>query len=158
MRKEQIDRFWSKVIIKGLNDCWEFSGCKFNCGYGAVSINYRKEYAHRVAYKLFYGPISKGKFICHTCDNKVCCNPLHLYCGTMKDNLIDSVRVRKGLLSLDKVRLIRKLKIPATNHQEKPYYYSATLVGEVLKTSPSTIRRIWNSPPNSYLSKDGIYC
>ena len=52
--------------------------------------------AHRMSYQTFKGPIPKGKFVCHSCDNKICCNPEHLWVGTAKDNSQDAKR--KGLI------------------------------------------------------------
>ena len=34
--------------------------------------------AHRFAYELEVGPVSKGVHLNHTCGNKRCCNPDHI--------------------------------------------------------------------------------
>jgi len=50
--------------------------------------------AHRVAYKLTNGPIPKGLLVCHSCDTPQCCNPAHLFVGTVAQNMAD--KIRKG--------------------------------------------------------------
>ena len=50
--------------------------------------------AHRAVWKLENGPINDGLYVCHHCDNRMCCNPLHLFLGTAKDNAVD--KVQKG--------------------------------------------------------------
>lgn len=95
MRRSLEDRFWSKVRIGEPDDCWEWTATRFPSGYGNFSMGARsqgKVGAHRVAYELANGPIPPGMDICHHCDNPPCCNPRHLYAGSVSDNLRDAVR------------------------------------------------------------------
>jgi hypothetical protein len=43
---------------------------------------------------LEHGPIAEGVVIRHSCDNRPCCEPLHLLSGTHADNVQD--RVARG--------------------------------------------------------------
>ena len=45
--------------------------------------------AHRVAYRLYVGPIPTGMCVLHRCDNPSCVNPDHLSVGTRTTNLED---------------------------------------------------------------------
>ncbi len=83
--------FWSKVHIRGNNSCWEWIGCKDIKGYGRVKYHRKVVAAHRIAYKLFFGSIPSNMQVLHKCDNRVCCNPSHLYLGTNSDNVRDKV-------------------------------------------------------------------
>jgi hypothetical protein len=59
-------------------------------GYGQLPITTLKtRLAHRWAYEFFIGPIPKGLVVMHQCDNRRCCNPLHLKLGTQQENLKD---------------------------------------------------------------------
>lgn len=94
--------------------CWEWTGTKNKAGYGKVydpanDGKPRMEYAHRVSYREFVGPIPDGHHIDHLCRNHACCNPEHLEPVTHAENM------RRGLTS---VTSSIELEIPPLPLQE----------------------------------------
>jgi hypothetical protein len=78
--KSLISRFWPKVKILSQNECWPWTAGKRR-GYGRIVSSAPDRqifYAHRIAYELLIGAIPPGLELHHKCENRACCNPLHL--------------------------------------------------------------------------------
>ena len=90
------DRFWA--AITKTSECWLWTGTVHDQGYGTIQVRRRREnicyhiYAHRFSWELHNGPIPKGLFVCHKCDNPPCTRPDHLFLGTNIENMQDSLR------------------------------------------------------------------
>lgn len=88
-------RFQAYLGPKLENGCIEWQGGLGRGGYGKFRASPDKKHshvgAHRFAYEMANGPIPDGLFVCHSCDNRRCCNPDHLWLGTANDNVQDMV-------------------------------------------------------------------
>lgn len=92
---KQISRFWSKVAITANPDkCWQWQAGKSDEGYGSFKVAGKVVGAHRVSFVIANGAITGGLFVLHSCDNRGCVNPKHLFLGTNTDNMRD--KVKKG--------------------------------------------------------------
>jgi hypothetical protein len=79
-------RFWCHVASPDENGCMEWQRSRHKSGYGHTSTWASKDgYAHRAAWRFTHGDIPPKKAILHTCNNRPCCNPEHLYLGTQAD-------------------------------------------------------------------------
>lgn len=128
-------QFWSRVAISDSNSCWLWTGHVDHKGYGRVQIDGRSERAHRLAFILQQSEIPRSMLVCHTCDNRLCCNPEHLWLGKPADNVRDMFD--KGRAPTREQRRFSK--------QELNLIYDLTVpvntVAKQIKAARSTIQR-----------------
>jgi len=79
-------RFWSKVEKGPL--CWNWRGANV-MGYGSIFYNGKTRRATHIAWEMERGPIPKGLFVLHECDNPSCVRVEHLSLGTQSKNMKD---------------------------------------------------------------------
>jgi hypothetical protein len=89
--EQYIERLWKRTTVDA-NGCWVWGGTVNTKGYGEFSCRNKPTRLHRFSFAFHKGPIPEGKLICHTCDNRRCWNPEHLWAGTNKENMVDCSR------------------------------------------------------------------
>jgi hypothetical protein len=65
-------------------------------GYGQMSFRGRPAGVHRLAWILKHGPIARGLYVCHRCDERRCCNPDHMFLGSHTENMADMKTRNRG--------------------------------------------------------------
>lgn len=79
-------------LRKEPSGCWVWTGYCGSFGYGMLYMGPKpngkpkNRNAHRAMYIAIHGPLLRSQFVCHRCDNPPCCNPDHLFIGSLADN------------------------------------------------------------------------
>lgn len=88
-------KFWSNIDRRDPDKCWEWrAGCN-SSGYGELRFNGQVVLAHRLSFFIAHGRWPQPCCL-HSCDNRSCCNPAHLWEGTRSDNVADMIAKGRG--------------------------------------------------------------
>ena len=93
---ESIVNFTRLIIGKRKGRCWVWKGSRSGASYGSFSWRHEKKHyksdAHRFSWMIYKGDIPEEKIVCHSCDNKLCVNPDHLWMGSYRENTHDMIK------------------------------------------------------------------
>jgi len=98
-------RITSRIWPEPNSGCWLWSGTTEGSGYGVTRKGTREIRVHRLVFEAVKGPIPDGMLVCHRCDNRVCCNPDHLFLGTNAENMADMSRKSRSAKKLTPERV-----------------------------------------------------
>jgi len=102
-------RFFSYVKINGPDDCHEWQGYTTPKGYGLIGLGKKLFLTHRVVYFLEFNRQPDELCVCHRCDNPSCCNPFHLFLGTIGDNNADKMEKGRNVFKVGSSHASSKL-------------------------------------------------
>jgi hypothetical protein len=133
MHPAAISVFERFVVRNGEDECWGWRGW-YNPSaghrrsahmYGRMRLQYQKKRitypAHRFSYLMYNypnepSPLERKDFICHTCDNPICCNPKHLYVGNHEVNMADMVHKGRSTAGMHGNGARYSKKVPIAVH------------------------------------------
>lgn len=159
---KNILRFWERVKVGQVDECWEWVGTMIH-GYGTYNMRDPSRFpreavwrAHRWAYALTYGADGMdGYDVAHQCHNSKCCNPNHLELQTPLQNAqarVAAGRQKTGVedrkcFSDDDVRKIRDGAANGLTHKRQSEMWGITevMVAHIVK------RRCYKNVPDAVM-------
>jgi hypothetical protein len=141
MTEDEIKHFWSKVAIKGTNECWLWKEHVDKDGYPPFRLRGHRHKAARIALYIVTGVDPWPLLACHKCNNPTCCNPAHLYAGTQSQNLQQAISEGRAFIGDHNGRAkLTRADVAAIRASKRPYAELANL----FNVSAATIESVHN--------------
>lgn len=83
-----MEAFCTRVMPVTESGCWLWVGWVRPDGYGELHYRGLRDYAHRIAYRLFKSDIPPSMQVDHLCRVRCCVNPDHLQAVTQRENIL----------------------------------------------------------------------
>jgi hypothetical protein len=122
--REEVNEYVLARIVVTPSGCWEWQGDKNALGYAQGHFKGRGWTITRLVYCATRGGFDPNYDMCHTCDNTSCVSPIHVWLGSMSQNIQDAVKKGRHYLA-------------AATHCKRRH----PLEGENLYISPASPRR-----------------
>lgn len=106
-----VEEFKQNLCIDSSTGCHNWIRHTESTGYGQVSWQGRNIQAHRYLFGLLFGKVADDKCVCHHCDNRLCCNPEHLFLGSWQDNMTDMKKKKRSPVNRNERNPNRKLSV-----------------------------------------------
>lgn len=138
--------------------CLEWTGSTYarRGGYGCCvmkKFGIKAMRAHRVAWQIEHGPITRESHVLHRCDNPLCVNVDHLFIGNQAINMADKVAKGRHLIG-DKSPLakVSDTQAIAIKRDARSYKVIATEYGISKQTvcQIKSSRYSWKHLPNDF--------
>lgn len=135
--KTREERFWEKV--EKSDGCWLWKGNRNNCGYGYFWNGKKRVLAHRFSFQMMVGIIKKCAL--HSCDNRLCVRPDHIFDGTRQENMKDMIT--KGRAKHPSMRGVWT-KLDPRNYQEIKNLWPSMTLHEIGQKFNISYGHVWN--------------
>ena len=143
MKNTVYDRLQKYRVISSENECYGWTGAKDKLGFARMFYKNRSVGAHRVTWIDEFGEIPKNSYINHSCKNKECTNPRHLFLSLEHPSRFDpekqrTNRIGRIRLSIDIPKKIHhELKMIASGHNQTMTKYLVRRFIEIIKYEKS---------------------